>query len=244
MTTAANPNRVLWIETRQQPLCDVPWLGTSVILSDGNVNFCCFSNAVVGNVHEVPFEQIWHGTIMRRIRHALSEQQLPPECQVTSCPIYRHDDMHYIFNRMRGSNSFKATGTHDPHAWVRERLQRSELRVDETRAGDTLEVSLEFHYQGAPMVADLFVGIWHPDHGIRFLPNYEDYAIPFRSCVEFSEECMPLRFKVCEQRLATLQTIGDYQICAALFENNSNPNLVSNCYWSMSKTFHTQDKYL
>ena len=240
MTTTANHNRVLWIETPRQPLCDVPWLGTSVVLSDGSVNFCCFSNAVVGNANEASFEEIWNGRVMRRIRQTLSEQQLPPECQLLSCPIYRSDNMHYIFDRMQGPNSFKKTGTHDPHAWVRERFQRSELRANynEMWAGGTLEVSLEFYYRGEPMVADLFVGLYHPDRRICFLPNYEDYAVPFMSGIEFSEDRVPLQFKVFEHCLDALQVAGDYQICAALFESNSNPNLVSNCYWSASKTFH------
>ena len=161
-----------------------------------------------------------------------------------SCPIYRSDNMHYIFDRMQGPNSFKETGTHDPHAWVRERLQGSELRVNcnEVWAGDMLEVSLEFYYRGEPMVADLFVGLCHPDRRIRFLPNYEDYAVPFRSDVEFSEDRVPLRFNVFEQCLDALQAAGDYQICAALFERNSNPNLVSNCYWSASKFFNVKAK--
>jgi hypothetical protein len=152
--------------------------------------------------------------------------------------------MHYIFDRIQGPNSFKKTGTHDPHAWVRERLQWSELRVNynEMWAGGTLEVSLEFSYRGEPMVADLFVGLCHPDRRIRFLPHDEDYAIPFRSGVEFREDRVPLRFKVFEQCLDAIQAVGDYQICAALFESNSNPNLASNCYWSASKTFNVKAK--
>jgi radical SAM protein with 4Fe4S-binding SPASM domain len=224
----------------QRPLCDVPWLGISVVLSDGRINFCCFSDATVGNVNEESFEQIWNGKIMQNIRKSLSEQRLPSECQSASCPIYRGDDLNYIFNRMEGPSSFKTTGSHDPHAEARVRLQHSELQVNcnGLRTGDTLEVNLEFYYQGEPLVSDLFVGIRHPDGVIRFLPDFEDYAVPFKSFVRFSEDRVPLRFKVVEERIDCSQTEGKYEICAALFQHDSNPNLLSNCYWSSTKPFN------
>ncbi len=239
MTAAGNPNQVLWIATQlRQSLCDVPWQGTSVILSDASVNFCCFSSAVVGSVNEESFEQIWNGPIMQRIRQALSEQRLPPECQSTRCPIYRDDDQHFILDRMKGPNSFKATGTHDPHSQAREQLQRSELRVNRkvVQPGDILEVNLDFHYKGEPMVADLFVGIRSPDDVIYFLPNFEEYAVPFRSDIEFSEDQAPQAVKILAEPVDVFQIAGEYQICTALFESGSNPNLLSNCYWSANKT--------
>lgn len=238
MTVIINPNRVNWIEEQpRRPLCDVPWLGASVVLSDGNVNFCCYSSSVIGNVKKQSFEQIWNGLVMRRIRQSLSEHRLPPECQSTSCPFYRGDSLHGIFERMEGPNRFQVTKTHDPHSVIRERLHGSELLVnnEEMQIGDTLEVKLEFHYTGEPIFADLFVGIRYPDGVIRFLPNFEEYAVPFSTHIEFREDKVPLRFKVLKQHLDSA-TIGDYHICAALFERDSNPNLLSNCYWSASKT--------
>jgi hypothetical protein len=241
MAEPMNPNRVIWIESQpRQPLCDVPWLGTSVVLSDGSVNFCCFSNAVVGNVKEQSFEQIWNGAIMRSIRQALSERRLPRECQSVSCPIYRGDELNYIIERMEGPNSFKATGTHNPHAKIREWLSGSKLEVNpnELRTGDKLKVNLKFHYQGEPMVADLFVGVCYPDGVIHFLPDFEEYAVPFKYGVEFSENRVPLRLKVFEQGIDSFPAVGEYHICAALFEHESNPNLLSNCYWSDNKMVH------
>ncbi len=242
--TVANPNRVCWIEMQpRRPLCDVPWFGTSVVLSDGNVNFCCFSSVPVGNVNKESFEQIWNGSIMRRIRQALSKQQLPPECQSTACPFYRGDDLHYIFERMDGPNRFQVTKTHDPHSIIREKLQGSALLLnnEEMGIGDILDVELEFHFKGGPMVADLFVGVRQPDGVIRFLPNYEEYAVPFSMHIEFSENRDTLKFKILEQRLDA-SSVGDYHICAALFEIYSNPNLLSNCYWSASKTVKLKEK--
>jgi hypothetical protein len=235
---SVNPNQVFWIQIQpERPLCDVPWLGTSVVLSDGRVNFCCYSNAEVGNVNEEPFEQIWNGPLMQRIRHTLSEQRLPPECQCASCPIYRGDELNYLFDRMEGPNRFKATGTHDPHARIRERLQGSALRInkDEVRIGDSLEVSLELRYQGEPIVVDLFVGVRYPDGEIRFPPEFEGYPVPFKSSVNFDGERLPLIFSVFDPCVIPFHAAGEYQICAALFETDSNPNLLSNCYWSANK---------
>jgi hypothetical protein len=239
MTATTNPNYVAWIPRQpRSPLCDVPWVGTVVVLSDGSVNFCCYSSAVVGNVNRESFEDIWDGPIMRDIRQALSEHRLPPQCQSTSCPFYRGDELSYIYDRMEGSHSFRATGTPDPHAQVRGRLRGSELRVsrNELRTGDSLEVSLEFFYQGKPMLVDLFVGIRCPDGVIRFLPDFEDYPEPFLSFFEFGEDRSPLQFTVLDHEADCFQAAGEYEICAALFEGGSNPNILSNCYWSESKT--------
>lgn len=239
MTVTTNPNQVVWIETQpRRPLCDVPWHGTAVVLSDGSVNFCCYSSAVIGNVSKKPFEEIWNGKVMREIRLSLSEQRLPPQCQTPSCPIYRGDELNYIYDRMEGSNSLKATGTHDPHAQVRERLQGSELRVncDDFQIGVSPDVSLEFSYRGEPLMVDLFVGIRCPESVIRFLPGFEEYPVPLVSYIEFSQDRSPLQFRLLEQAAACFQAAGEYQICAALFVSGSNPNLLSNCYWSQSKT--------
>lgn len=237
MLAADGERTVIWIAKQpRRPLCDVPWLGTSVVLSDGAVNFCCFSNAVVGNVQSQPFEQIWNGPAMRSIRQSLSEQRLPPQCQTTSCPIYRGDQLHYLIDRMEGPYRFKATGTDDPHAGVRDRLQGSGLKV--IGAGDGLrdasELRLELCYQGEPLTVDLFVGIRHPDGIIRFLPNHDEYAVPFNSAIDLTVEETPMQITVLKQPAQCLAAAGAYEICAALFESGSNPNILSNCFWSVT----------
>lgn len=239
MTASGDQNNVLWIATEHRPpLCDVPWNGTSVVLSDGSVNFCCFSGAVVGSVKEKPFEQVWNGSIMQDIRQSLSEQRFPSQCQSTRCPIYRGDDQHFILDRMGGQNSFKATGTHDPHKQVRERLQRSELQVNHktVKPGDTLGVNLAIHCTGIPLVADLFIGIRCPDGAMHFLPNFEEYAVPFMSYMELNEDQAPQQIEVLAEPVDFFQAAGEYQICTSLFESGSNPNLQSNCYWSATTT--------
>jgi hypothetical protein len=238
MITPANPNRVGWIAAApQRPLCDVPWLGTSVVLSDGSVNFCCFSDAVVGNVNTASFEEVWDGKVMRHIRHELSEQRFPHECQSSSCPLYRGDQLHYLLDRMDGPNSFRATATHDPHAQLREQLAGSALLVSGgTGGGDPIRASLEFRFQGNRLSADLFVGVRHPDGVIRFLPNSETYAVPMLTGIALSEKESSMQLDLLPDGAGRFRAAGDYEICAALFERDSNPNLLSNCYWSASCT--------
>jgi hypothetical protein len=40
-----------------------------------------------------------------------------------------------------------------------------------------------------------------------------------------------------DQRLDETAMIGDYEVCAALFAPDSNPNLLSNCFWTGGGTF-------
>ena len=71
-----------WLENLPpRPLCDIPWLGRAVVLSSGDVNFCCSSDAVVGNVNKEPLEEIWRGATMQGIRRSLAAQVLPPQCR-------------------------------------------------------------------------------------------------------------------------------------------------------------------
>jgi hypothetical protein len=207
------------------------------MLSDGGVNFCCFSDAVVGNVNQNSFEEIWNGETMQGIRSELTEQRLPRECQSTSCPIYRGDDLHYILDRMEGRNRFAASGTHDPHRQLRERLEGSKIEVhgDHPRIGKTLELSVDLKWRGEPSNADLFIAISRPDGQFCFLPTNEEFPLPFLCVVGLAESGTPLRFDA-RASASCFPVAGNYQLCAALFETNSNPNLLSNCYWSETRT--------
>jgi hypothetical protein len=234
MTAGAAVNPIFWIRDRpRRPLCDVPWIGTAVVLSDGRVHFCCFSNAVVGNVHEQPFEQA--------IRRALSEQRMPPECQSAWCPIYRGDEVHYLFERMDGRHGPKITGREDPHAPIRERLEGSTLVLnrDVARPGDRLEARLELRVRGEGLTADLFAAIAAADSRLCFLPKAEAYAVPFDTAVFLQEE-RPLTLELWQSDVDGSFAPGQHTLCAALFECGSNPNLLSNCYWSDSRTFRIE----
>ena len=228
---------VTWIQTApRQPLCDVPWVGNSVVLADGSVNFCCFSSAVVGNVNELPFDKIWNGKSMQRIRRALSNQSLPAECRSTSCPIYRGDDMHNIIDRMEGPSGPKKTGTQDPHKEIRERLKGSELKISPPgEKGGTPAISVNLRIEGGSLSADLFVAMTLPNGTTVFLPGEEDYALPFQTWLTLKpEEPRDIQVLAPERKL---DLSGEYQVCAALFHCSQNPNLLSNCYWSAVGNF-------
>ena len=236
---SAHLPEVIWIGTSPRPLCDVPWLGTSVVLSDGSVDFCCFSSAVVGNVNQEPFGKIWSGPVMQRIRQALSDQQFPPECKSNSCPIYRGDKESYIVDRMNGIDRSRMGGDMDPRAQARDALQQSTLLVNRIVIGDDalLQAEVNLHSSGPPLECDLYVAVPHPDGSIRFLPDLEEYAIPYSSPIRLRQAAESLRITVFQQQLGSFQLTGEYLICAALFENESNPNLLANCYWSSAKPF-------
>jgi len=239
LTATVNPHRIGWIDEAPRPVCDVPWLGTSIVLSTGDVAFCCYSeDPIIGNVNNEPLERIWNGPVMQEIRRALLEQRLPPRCQCSMCPIYRGDKLTYLTGRMEGYFRYDVTGTHDPHGYVRDWLHGSELRVikKSPHAGEAVGLEIELRYRGEPITADLFVAVRTPDGGYRFLPDGAEYALPFVPAVELSQASAPLNFSAPLQA-DWLQTEGDYEVCAALFVKDSSPNLLSNCYWSATEPF-------
>ena len=226
MTPVESPHRLPWIEGTNQPLCHVPWMGTVVVLADGNVNFCCYSSAIVGNVNRESIEEIWNGGIMTSIRQELARHSFPPECRSTSCPLYRGDKLTNLTADIE-PHGFRITGTHDPHASIRERLRGTRLRL--TIVPGETQMALEVEYRGEPLRADLFLGLEYTDGRIRFLPSLEEFALPAVCGLELRETGSPARIE--------LPPVpgGDPQpskACAALFAAGSDPNRASNCYWS------------
>lgn len=228
---------VSWIDAAPTPpACDVPWLGTSVVLSDGNVNFCCFSDAIVGNVKAASFDDIWNGPTMQRIRAELSEQRFPKECQSTSCPLYRGDQLSYLLKRMDGPHGMRATGTADPHAAIRQQLQASTVRVTADRATHTQQVDVDLRFGGGWISVDLFVALRDPGGAIRFLPGGESYALPSAAGVVMSENKAARQVTLVPDGASWFEAPGAYELCVALFVQHGNPNLLSNCYWSTATT--------
>jgi hypothetical protein len=222
VTSLENPNRVVWIGEQPAPLCHIPWMGTVVVLADGNVNFCCYSSAVVGNVNQQGFDEIWNGPEMTGIRRSLAAQAFPPECRSVFCPLYRGDELTSLTSELE-PHGFQVTGTHDPHAAIRERLRGTCLRLD----GDI--VALDICYRGDSMRADVFAAVQLADGRIRFLPSFEEFAIPIAYRLELSEDRAPFRVE-----LAALSELGQAadRVNAALFVSGADPNRRSNCYWS------------
>lgn len=233
MTQSGLPH-VSWIEgAPKPPVCDVPWLGTSVVLSDGNVNFCCFSDAVVGSVKTATFDEVWNGPTMRRIRRDLSAQRFPQECQSSSCPLYRGDQLSYLLKRMDGPFGMRATGTPDPHAELRRQLQDSTVSVTASRAGGDQQVTVDLRFSGHWIAADLYLALRSPGGGaLRFLPGGEPFALPSVVDIQLSGQTPSRSIVIEPSGDAWFGSPGTYELCAALFVRYSNPNLLSNCYWS------------
>lgn len=227
-----------WIKSApKQPLCDVPWVGTAVVLSDGSVNFCCFSDAAVGNVNQQPFEKIWNGHAMQRIRKTLAAGQLPIECHSTACPFYRGDKSHFIYERMDGSDQSMVPREYPPPAQARVQIRGSRLKIrkPEIRTGESCEFVLELQWCGAPGVADVFVGVGLGQK-MNFLPNFDAFAVPYLCEIKLAESKAPIIIKG-RVRAEYLQVHGNYQLCAALFAPESNPYIQANSYWSDTQGF-------
>ncbi len=60
--------------------CQDPW-DSVVINYKGEVNPCCMSQRVMGNVNQSSFEEIWDGEPYRKFREELLSETPPPECR-------------------------------------------------------------------------------------------------------------------------------------------------------------------
>src|SRR5262249_44101756 len=139
-------------------------------------------------------QDIWRGPRMRRIRDALVRQRLPPECRSNSCPIYRGDAHTYLIERMDGRFRRERTGTDDPQAEYRARLQASRLEVAAPRIdhGEPIGVRLTFECSSEWVHGDLFVSVTFPNRQLRFLPELTEYPFPFARRVELGSWLEPL----------------------------------------------------
>lgn len=229
-SSPSSPN-VPWCEKLpRRPRCDVPWIGSANVLSDGRVNFCCFSDAVIGNVNEQPFEEIWNGPMIQRIRSELIAGTLPVECCTVSCPIYRGDEPSVIQMRMDGPFDPRRVG--DAHAARRAAITRAalEIRPERPTREQPAEVWLELAVDADEFCFDLYVAARGPFGSFVFLPEWSEYPIPMvagasvrrgtpRSLLLFGGDA----------RVPP----GSYQLTAALFFPDTNPMIASNCIHSI-----------
>jgi radical SAM protein with 4Fe4S-binding SPASM domain len=230
---------ILWLrDIPRRPLCDVPWMGNTVVLANGDVNFCCFSDTVVGNVNQSPLSEIWNNETMSRIRRGLRDQVLPPECRSTSCPIFRGDQNHILLTRMEGAYRKQLAGTTDPHSGIRSGFSQSRL-IDSpsASAGRGTSIELELRYEGAPVRADVYLAIQGEDRVVRFLPRLEEVPLPYRVGMLLPTDS-PCSLRWPGDGTHSEWKPGEYEVCAAVFESGSHPNVASNCYWSIAVTLH------
>lgn len=231
-TPDASPHSLPWLRHRPAyPLCDIPWLGRTVVLSTGEVFFCCFSDKSVGNVNQSTFSEIWNGETMQRIRHTLAEQRFPPECQSVSCPLQPGGGgMETFLERIEGQYRPQKTGTHDPHRAVRLELACSTVEAHFRPEAAAVEVVVELKYTGTGrLLADLFVSWTDATSATRFVPDHEPVPFPWKVGLRFPRET-PHRLTALVPMSET--TRGPVEICAALFVSGTLPNIPSNCFWS------------
>lgn len=229
--------RVTWIERLpRRPLCDVPWFGRAVVLSNGAVNFCCFSESVVGNVNEALLATIWQAAPMQRIREALVKQRFPKECQSNSCPIFRGDERSYLYDRMDGSHAAGVGTPKGPHVATRAALARSRLVASHTRVGPGERIVLRAVFESDLewLDADLFVGIAMPDGTISFLPEWSAFPMPLIRRLVLCAKEGPRELTLLDLPIDGAVAAGAYEICAALFVRDASAATIGNCYWAGS----------
>lgn len=213
------------------PLCDVPWMGNVTVAEDGNVQFCCYSPAIVGNVNQEPFAAIWNGPTMRRIRESLHRREFPAECRTTSCPVFRGDEHHFILERSRGPVRPGRHDGADPHAEARAGLVGTRLlrSKEEGRHGEPLAIELEvMATPAAPLRVDLFVALLSAAAAPRFLPDLGEIPIPFHAELEIPRSPSS-RITLFDGLVPIDAPAGEHELIAALFLPNSNPSIASNC---------------
>jgi len=235
-TRSAGP-RVPWCDgLPPRPRCDVPWIGSVNVLSDGVVNFCCFSDAVIGNVNEQPFEAMWNGATMQRVRAELGAGRLPQECRNPSCPIFRGDDPSVIQMRMDGPFDPRRSGIADPHAALRARITRAVLGLEPERLvrGRRFELRLELAVDADELGFDLYAAARDPTGSFQFLPDFGDVPLPVVAGASIARGA-PRSIVLCAGDVAVPP--GRHELAVALFVPDTNPMIASNCIHSLERDF-------
>lgn len=66
--------------------CSLPW-EYMLIQTNGNVQPCCHSNYILGNLNDDPWEKIWNGPRAKKMRQKFMRDTLPKECVNQPCGI-------------------------------------------------------------------------------------------------------------------------------------------------------------
>ena len=236
MSAHAEGLRLLWADPmKSYPICDVPWYGRSVILSSGDVHFCCFSGAIVGNVNQQPFEEIWNGPKMQEIREALTEGTLPAECRSPSCPVFVDETTGTLVPIIQRLPQDVVKQNSNRVAEVRDRLLDSELIIEPSvvRPGQTVRLKTIVRADEYGVTLDRYLAIRNPDGSLHFVPRGDSHPLPYaaQSLVKGTEEFV-LELPVIDET-----TPGEYEVCSAFFDAGSSSGFVENCYWSACAKF-------
>jgi hypothetical protein len=92
-------------------------------------------------------------------------------------------------------------------------------------------IDLELRYDGGEVRADLYIAVRGEDRAVRFLPRLEQAPIPFRVGMRLPAD-LPFSLRWPEDGRPAEWRSGRYEVCGALFESGSHPNVATYCYWS------------
>lgn len=197
------------------PLCEIPWLGNCLVLSDGRVNYCCYSDVAIGNINERSFAELWNGETMRRIRQSLIAHTLPSECSTPSCPFFRRDENHFLVPR---ETPVLAEGPHDAAV-------KGQLMVTPVAAG--LRVDVKIIVVDPPVKLDAYVAVRGEGDPCSFFPLFDDFPIPCRlGLVATGNETT---FTAFEGPMPPRLGQGPWEFCLALYASGEKPTASVGC---------------
>jgi hypothetical protein len=206
-------------------------MGNVTVAEDGNVQFCCYSPAIVGNVNAAPFAAIWNGATMRRLRETLHRQEFPPECRTPTCPVFRGDERHFILERTRGPKGAASRAEEDARVSAIRRLAgtRIVLSAEVVRHGEPVAVGLAIATTlDVPTRVDLVVALLSPDAPARFLPDLGEVPAPLATDLDLPLGS-PRTIALFEGAVPAGLEPGDHELIAAMFLPESNPCVAANC---------------
>jgi hypothetical protein len=216
-----------WIPRNHRlPICNIPWRGTSVVLSNGNVNFCCFSDSVAGNVYESSFEEIWNGQKMVHIRSELTAGRIPKDCQKLSCPIFRNDNLTHIKEKMYGRFHESNPDGHKQLERMRASLMASSIHFNTT----TNEFHVKISAADDGIAGDLYLAFESSEGHPIFMLEYDYYGVPFDRFIGTREKEYVVKLEL--SRLKKFSSESRIKFVSALFDLNSNCLVKENCLWS------------
>ncbi len=226
----SNLPRLIWMEGRpRRPLCDVPWNGRLMVIANGDVAYCCYTDVYIGNLNRDSFTEIWNGPQLQRVRRQLAQHEYPDECKTLSCPLYNRHEYAHVDERMDGAYAPEVCGRPDPHAAIRAALEGTSVFVDDV--GAERRIAIRLRYAGEPIKADVIAAVRLEDGTSLFLPGWDDFGVPVEVGLSLPDDVGD-DIEIYAGPWADRLGGGGVELCVALFLSGSLPTQAANCYWS------------
>lgn len=223
---------ILWLDNLpRRPLCDVPWLGNALVLSDGRVLYCCYSEVAIGNVNEQTFGEIWNGPVIRKIRQGLAQQTIPTECATPSCPVFRGDRDHFLVKPPKPADPVAAAEAEA----IKVGLKNARLRIRNDHEAQVMD--LELSYTGPSTTVDVYVAVRDATSRLYFLPELDRFPAPCRLGLSLpTEACAPLS-PVFRGNLSECLGPAPWSICLAVYGGGEKAIEDAGCYFASTFTW-------